>query len=113
VISSRPLGPSLRTYANAVALVECSLDPPELLERLHAIEAAFGRCRRGQAWRERVLDLDIALWEHGFWADGSLVVPHRCFRERRFVLGPAAEVAPGWRDPLSGLTLRQLAARLG
>jgi 2-amino-4-hydroxy-6-hydroxymethyldihydropteridine diphosphokinase len=31
---------------------------------------------------------------------------------RHFVLGPAAAIAAGWRDPVSGLTVRQLAARL-
>ncbi|MFZ1477725.1 MAG: 2-amino-4-hydroxy-6-hydroxymethyldihydropteridine diphosphokinase, partial [Sphingorhabdus sp.] len=39
-------------------------------------------------------------------------VPHTAFRERRFVLCPAAEIAGDWRDPLTGLTLHQLTARL-
>jgi 2-amino-4-hydroxy-6-hydroxymethyldihydropteridine diphosphokinase len=58
-----------------------------------------------------VLDLDIVLWSGGAWSGPGLTVPHIAFRERRFVLDPAAEVAPAWRDPVSGRTLRQLAAR--
>jgi len=34
------------------------------------------------------------------------------FRTRRFVLDPAVEIAGHWRDPLTGLSLRHLAARL-
>lgn len=111
-ITSRPIGPSRRAYANAVAVVRSRLDPPELLALLQRIEAGFGRRRGGQRWRARVLDLDIVLWSGGTWVSPGLTVPHPAFRERLFVLGPASEIAGHWRDPLSGLTLRQLNARL-
>lgn len=111
-IASAPLGPSLRRYANSAALVETDLDPDELLGVLKAIERAFGRRRGGQRWGTRVLDLDVVLWSGGAWSSTGLTVPHPRFRERAFVLDPACAIAPGWRDPLSGLTLRQLAVRL-
>lgn len=111
IIDSAPVGPSQRRYANAAAVVETELAPPELLCRLQQIERAFGRNRRGQRWRARPLDLDIVAWDGGIWVSPGLVVPHPHFRERSFVLAPAAQIAPAWRDPLSGLTLRQLAAR--
>jgi 2-amino-4-hydroxy-6-hydroxymethyldihydropteridine diphosphokinase len=113
VIRSTPLGPSLRRYANSVAVVKAKLDPDELLAELKGIERAFGRARGGQRWGTRVLDLDVVLWEGGAWSSPGLTIPHPRFRERHFVLGPAAAIAPAWRDPLSGLTLRQLAIRLG
>lgn len=112
VIRSRPIGPSQREYANGAAVISTSLEPPALLGLLQAVEVAFGRRRQGQRWRSRTLDLDIVLWSGGIWADDSLTVPHREFRKRDFVLAPAARVAPQWRDPRSGLTLRQLAHRL-
>ena len=111
VISSAPMGPSRRRYANAVARLRTDELPPELLARLKAMERHFGRRRGGQRWGSRVLDLDIVLWSGGAWASSGLVVPHVAFRERDFVLGPALAVAPRWRDPLTGLTLRQLHAR--
>jgi 7,8-dihydro-6-hydroxymethylpterin-pyrophosphokinase len=40
------------------------------------------------------------------------LAPHPQFRRRAFVLGPACAIARGWRDPVSGLTLAQLHARL-
>lgn len=112
VLASRPLGPSLRTYANAAALVEAGCGPADLLALLQRIEAAFGRRRRGQRWRARVLDLDIVLWTGGRWAGPGLTVPHRAYRVRHFVLTPLSAVAPRWRDPLSGLTPRHLEVRL-
>ncbi len=112
VISSAPVGPSLRRYANGAALVASELWPDELLAALKAIERRFGRRPGGQRWGSRVLDLDIVLWSGGAWSSPGLTVPHAAFRTRDFVVGPAAALTPGWRDPLSGLSLRQLKARL-
>ena len=108
---SLPVGPSLRRYANGAALVASRHAPGEMLALLQSVEDAFGRRRRGAQWRARTLDLDIVLWSGGVWNTPDLAIPHPEFRNRDFVLGPAAEVAPRWRDPVTGLTLRQLATR--
>jgi len=107
IIASAPLGPSIRRFANAAVLVESDETPPDLLDRLKAIEARFGR-RRGRRWGARVIDLDIILWSGGGWADERLIVPHPLFRERVFVLGPLAAIVPRWRDPVTHRTVRQL-----
>lgn len=111
VIQSRAIGPSRRNYANGACLLEGELSPPELLASLKRIERAFG-VRRGGRWQARVLDLDIILWSGGMWASPALSIPHRLFRERSFVTGPASAIAPAWKDPLTNLSLRQLNARL-
>ena len=59
-----------------------------------------------------MIDLDIILWSGGSWGEPALTVPHRLFRGREFVLAPLARVAADWRDPVTGLSVRQLAARL-
>jgi 2-amino-4-hydroxy-6-hydroxymethyldihydropteridine diphosphokinase len=110
-LRTAPLGPSNRRFANAVAMLESDEEPPALLDRLKRIERDFGR-RRGRAWGARVIDLDIILWSGGAWGESRLTVPHPRFRERDFVLVPLVQVAPDWRDPVSGLSVRQLAARL-
>lgn len=110
LITTSPLGPARRRFVNAAALVESEDSPPELLVRLKAIEAAFGR-RRGQRWTDRVIDLDIVLWSGGAWASDGLTVPHPEFRRRDFVLRPLVTIVPEWRDPVTGLSVRQLTAR--
>jgi 2-amino-4-hydroxy-6-hydroxymethyldihydropteridine diphosphokinase len=112
IISSRPIGPSQRAYANAAVLIESDLTPPGLLEHLKAIERDFGRRASGQRWSARVLDLDIILWSGGIWADEWLIIPHPAYRLRSFVLGPLCDVAPQWRDPLTRFSALQLKACL-
>lgn len=112
VLHSAPIGPSMRRYANGAALIECKLVPEKLLELLKVIERQFGRRPGGQRWASRVLDLDIVLWSGGPWSSPGLTIPHTEFRNRAFVLRPALAIAPAWRDPLSGLSLRQLHTRL-
>lgn len=112
LVFTRPIGPSLRRYANSAAVVETPLEPPALLAVLKRVEHEFGRRSGGQRWTSRVLDLDVILWSGGPFAEPGLTIPHPLFRERAFVLAPAVRIAPGWRDPISGLTLRQVYARL-
>lgn len=111
VTRSAPLGPSLRRFANAVVLLETSEAPEALLGRLKATERRFGR-RRGRRWGQRALDLDLILWSGGGHRSRGLTIPHPAFAARAFVLDPLAAVAPLWRDPATGLTVRQLRARL-
>ncbi|AUW60240.1 2-amino-4-hydroxy-6-hydroxymethyldihydropteridine diphosphokinase [Sphingobium sp. SCG-1] len=111
ILQSAPLGPSHRHYANAVAIIESSLLPPGLLLHLHGLEDRYGR-RRHRRWGARTLDLDIILWSGGIWSDPKLAIPHVAFRDRTFVLHALAEIAPQWRDPVSGHTIKQLSARL-
>lgn len=109
--STPALGPAGRGFANAAAILASDLPPPDLLARLKRMEADFGR-RAGRRWGPRVLDLDIILWSAGPWQQPGILVPHPQFRDRRFVLGPLAELVPEWRDPVTGATVRQLLHRL-
>jgi 2-amino-4-hydroxy-6-hydroxymethyldihydropteridine diphosphokinase len=102
-------GPAGRDFANAVALVESPLDPPQMLARLKGIERDFGR-RASRRWGPRVLDLDIALWSGGRFRSPGLNIPHRQLARRSFVLQPLAAIAPEWR--VESGTIRQMAARL-
>jgi 2-amino-4-hydroxy-6-hydroxymethyldihydropteridine diphosphokinase len=112
-LHTRPIGPSQRLYANSAALIRTGLAPDALLTLLKTVEARFGP-RRGQRWSARTLDLDIIWWSGGTWhsREPALIVPHVAFRERRFVLRPAATIAPRLRDPVSGRSIAQLLHRL-
>ena len=99
-----------RDFANAVALVESELEPPDMLEALKRIEREFGR-RGGRRWGARVLDLDIVAWSGGTWRSRGLTVPHPAAGRRHFVVEPLAAIAPNWRIK-GALTARHLAHRL-
>jgi 2-amino-4-hydroxy-6-hydroxymethyldihydropteridine diphosphokinase len=110
IILNPAIGGAGRDFANAVALVESGLEPPEVLRRIKALEREFGR-RPGKHWAARVLDLDIALWSGGRFRSNALRIPHYGLEARPFVLQPLAAIAPGWRIR-GGLTARHLAYRL-
>ncbi|MFC4292571.1 2-amino-4-hydroxy-6-hydroxymethyldihydropteridine diphosphokinase [Sphingorhabdus arenilitoris] len=114
IISSAPVGPSQRQYANAAAIIISPLSPPELLLQLKSLEAHFGRRQYGQKWRARILDIDIILWSGGVWsgANPALHIPHHHMQSRCFVLQPAAQIAGNWRDPIGGLQIKHLFHRI-
>jgi 2-amino-4-hydroxy-6-hydroxymethyldihydropteridine diphosphokinase len=94
-------------YLNAVVVGRTTLPPRALLDQLLAFEAARGRVRPGLR-SARTLDLDLVLYGTRVIDEPGLQVPHPRFRERDFVLGPLAALAPRWRDPVSGQTLAAL-----
>lgn len=96
-------------YRNGVAIVEANGPPSAVLEALFAIERSFGRTR-GLANAPRTLDLDLIAHGRQVLDEPGLHVPHPRAHERRFVMGPVAEIAPNWRHPVSGETAATLAA---
>jgi 2-amino-4-hydroxy-6-hydroxymethyldihydropteridine diphosphokinase len=98
-------------FLNAAAVGDTTAGPGQVLQSLLEIERERGRVRphRGAA---RTLDLDLVLYAGLVLDSPRLTLPHPRFRDRRFVLEPLAEVAGGWRDPVTGLTVADLLARL-
>ncbi len=98
-------------YRNAVCLVETKLTPASLMATLHRIERAFGRVR-DVANAPRTLDLDLIAYGRVVQS-GEPVLPHPRAADRRFVMGPLAELLPAWRHPLTGETAAALAETAG
>jgi 2-amino-4-hydroxy-6-hydroxymethyldihydropteridine diphosphokinase len=100
-----PAGPE---YRNGVAIVEAKGGPRAVLEALFAIEQRLGRAR-GARNAPRTLDLDLIAHGRQVIDAPDLVLPHPRAHDRRFVMGPLAQIAPAWRHPISGLTAAELA----
>ena len=95
-------------FVNAVVSVETDLEPSSLLDRLHALEATFGRERR-EPNAPRTLDLDIVDYGGRVSSPGDKpILPHPRMGDRAFVLLPLADVASEWRHPVSGASIGEL-----
>jgi len=120
-------------YINAAVQLKIeALVPPEaIFSPLATIELAHGRVRN-QRWGGRTLDIDFLglddvilpnLATFRKWADldvtsqaqmtpPNLILPHPRLHERAFVLVPLMDIAPDWRHPVLGETVRQMYAKL-
>lgn len=119
VIATAPLGIGRQSrYFNQVIIARTNRGPTRLLATLKRLEREAGRAR-GRRWGPRPLDLDIIHcartirdWPPPLARAGRLILPHPEAHRRTFVLLPLAEVAPGWRHPVLGLTPGDLLRRL-
>jgi 2-amino-4-hydroxy-6-hydroxymethyldihydropteridine diphosphokinase len=95
-------------FLNSAAIISTDLDILALHAWLHALEDAHGRRRDAPRFSSRPLDIDIVFYDDlVFRGPGNLQVPRPELRHA-FVLKPLADIAPEFRDPVSGETLAAL-----
>jgi len=121
VYRSLPLGPAGEQldqpeYLNAAVLVEVPGDvPPDLFRFrvLRAIENSMGRIRTADRYAPRPIDLDLALYGDTVLEDEEtgLYLPDPEILTRAHIALPLADLAPGYRHPVTGQTLREIAAQ--
>ncbi|QQQ19966.1 2-amino-4-hydroxy-6-hydroxymethyldihydropteridine diphosphokinase [Brevundimonas vitis] len=102
--------PSAPPFLNGVVMVRTAHDPHALMWSLGRIEDAFGR-RRSVLNAPRTLDLDLIAFGRLVGDLDGLILPHPRAAQRRFVMGPLAQIAPEWVHPAEGQTARGLADR--
>lgn len=101
---------SENTFLNAAVGVETSLLPLEVLSETQAIERELGRKVKslGGVYADRVIDVDLLLYGDTVLAVEGLTLPHPLMVERRFVMEPLAEIAPGVIHPVLGQSIKAL-----
>lgn len=89
-------------FLNRVIVVETTLTPSEMLQRLLGIEGELGRVRHPEkkGYTSRTADLDILYYGESIIQTEKLTVPHPRLHLRRFTLMPLCEVAPDFVHPL-------------
>lgn len=99
-------------FINAVMRVHTDQEVWALHDGLQQIERAFGRRCDGPRFGPRVLDLDLLFYDQLVIKTDRLQVPHPRLHERRFVLRPLHDIAPGLMHPVMGRTVERLLAAL-
>jgi len=95
-------------FLNCAAVIDTDLDPITLDAWLHALEDAHGRRRDQPRFSSRPLDIDIVFYDAlVLKGPGNLEIPRPELRHA-FVLKPLSDIAPDFRDPVSGQRLASL-----
>jgi len=105
---NRAVGFEGEDFVNLVLAIDTDDDVHAVIARLHEAEALCGRERLAPKWAPRSMDLDILLYGDRVCEEPGLVLPRPDLVRRAYMLGPAAEVAPGMRHPTLGATLAEL-----
>lgn len=101
-------------FLNAAACVETTLSPRELLAVTQQIEREIGRTAKSvnHTYADRLIDIDLLMYDEQIINDPDLVLPHPLMHERRFVMEPLAEIAPDVVHPVLRETMLKLFSHL-
>lgn len=112
LIETEPYGVTDQpNFLNGVCQVETELSPLELLRLLLKLELDMGRVRL-RRWGERIIDMDLLLYEDQVMNTPELTLPHMDMANRYFVLKPLYEIAPRLVHPVLNKTIEQLLREL-
>jgi 2-amino-4-hydroxy-6-hydroxymethyldihydropteridine diphosphokinase len=94
-------------FLNTCIKVSTYLPPDSLLKNLLEIESSLGRKRESSNhnYSNRIIDIDILLFDDEIIFSKDLTVPHPRMLERKFVLRPLTEIAPNIIHPVEKIHL--------
>ena len=101
---------SENSFLNAAACVETAFPPLEVLHLTQDIEKAMGRSKKSVkgVYSDRVIDIDLLLYDNIVFNSPELVLPHPLMTERAFVMTPLSEIAGGLLHPVFRKTISEL-----
>ena len=103
--------PDAPSFINAALIGQTHLSPQELLNKCMAVEQKMGRPAVRAYHADRIIDIDILLFDSMVIDKQSLSIPHPEMHLRDFVMKPLSMIAPGWSIPGQG-TVQECLDRL-
>lgn len=100
-------------FLNAAVKLNTDYSPQELLVITQQIEKELGRTEKSNGtYHDRMIDIDILLYDDEVLQTPELVLPHPLMHERKFVMEPLAEIAPFVQHPIFKESIMDLNERL-
>ena len=94
-------------FLNQVLEIHTPLNAKQLIRHVLKVEKKMGRIRE-EKYGPRLIDIDILLFNDEIHKTDFLTIPHPKMQNRRFVLEPLAEIAPGVTHPVLKKTITEL-----
>lgn len=93
---------SVNTFLNGALKLETTFSAEDLRKETEAIEIEIGRKSKTskEGYQDRLIDIDILLYDDCIMETSDLVIPHPHMHKRNFVLKPMTEIAPFVKHPL-------------
>lgn len=101
-------------FLNIAVKLETVCSPFELLAVTQQIERELGRTVKtsNSSYQNRLIDIDILLYDNMVLDTPELTLPHPLIHERLFVLEPLAEIAPQLIHPVMNCSIADLLSNL-
>ncbi len=114
-IITKPMGfKSDNMFVNAVIVIDTTESPYKVLQLTQEVERDLGRLHKstGGIYHDRIIDVDILLYDDIILSTHELTIPHPKMKERQFVLLPLSQISPDLIIPGETLTITEMLCRL-
>ena len=108
IYETKSWGFNSNNFYNICILLESTLTPELILNKILTIEKDMGRLKTTDQYSDRYIDIDILFFDNMIVNSKSLEIPHPRIQLRKFVLTPMLELTPDLIHPILNKSIRQL-----
>jgi len=108
IYETKSWGFNSNNFYNICLLIESSISPDLILNKILIIEKEMGRLKTGDQYNDRCVDIDILFVDDIIVNSKNLIIPHPRIQLRKFVLTPMLDLAPDLIHPILNKSIRQL-----
>ena len=108
IYETKSWGFNSNNFYNICILLESTLTPELILNKILTIEKDMGRLKTTDQYSDRFIDIDILFFDNMIINSKSLEIPHPRIQLRKFVLTPMLELTPDLIHPILNKSIRQL-----